>query len=817
MNAAWVSLLSPLAENDPLRVLIEKVVTSDALQSPMEIGFASSEVSESQLHVLSSYMVEYSPCVTSIDLSNNALRARDAAILADAVGSSRSLERLDLRGNAIGNCEDGQMLADALLSNSALTSLNGRCIDGTDVAAFANGSLVSMDLAFLAHRFKQGGSTITSLDLSCNNFLVGFVPRPYVEEDGDDDESDDEEDDEADDEAEDDEAEDDEAEDEAEEEEEGRDEEEGRKQEEESEDGTKTKVTAVVDGAIVPSFTQLISALNAAESLQKLFLRECALRDDECAILSSMMASNHSLQLLDLEGNRITDAGIDTIAGSFRTGGAHVRSLNVRGNCCGDTAMAVLGAALLKNETALQYFESDKWSLTKGTQHFDLYKCSLSSSDVIMIAGLLTNNHEVCRLSLGENDICNAVGGGRDSRGIKALAQILRINTTLTHLELQSCDVRHTGLEILLGDGASSLGGLRRMDLSGSNNLGGRCFAWQSPLHASLVRFGGVLMAKGGLIREIDLSYSMLGSDGAAIIANWLQGELTLFVPFLALIAEFLHVLDSILQSLALRGTMLLDRSSVTDAPQLHGFKQFCEALRSSALEELDVSENALGPQGLSILAEHLPRALSSLHVAGNFVVGVEYLGSSMDLGAVQLLLGRIAVQRLNLSQNMLAQAGAELLARYIETNLQVRELNICGCSLGVDGVKRVATAVTVNKTLHTLQMSANKAKAQGARALIKALSANPSLQVLSCIPIKRIREQFTLSIVRWSDLNLADMGIGDAEAQILIHFIRGFVSKLALLDLRWNPISRKLQDRIKEVCAEKRCARPMFTHALHS
>ena len=40
MNAAWVSLLSPLAENDPLRVLIEKVVTSDALQSPMEIGLA---------------------------------------------------------------------------------------------------------------------------------------------------------------------------------------------------------------------------------------------------------------------------------------------------------------------------------------------------------------------------------------------------------------------------------------------------------------------------------------------------------------------------------------------------------------------------------------------------------------------------------------------------------------------------------------------------------------------------------------------------------------------------------------------------------
>jgi hypothetical protein len=188
-----------------------------------------------------------------------------------------------------------------------------------------------------------------------------------------------------------------------------------------------------------------------------------------------------------------------------------------------------------------------------------------------------------------------------------------------------------------------------------------------------------------------------------------------------------------------------------------------------------------------------------------------------MEFGAVQLLLSRVAVEKLNLSQNMLADAGADLLGRYIETNMQVRELNICACSLGVDGVKRIATAITANQTLHTLQMSANKAKAQGARALIKAVSANLSLRVLSCIPIRRLREQFTLSIVRWSDLSLADTGMGDAEAQVLVHFIRGFVAKLALVDLRKNPISRKLQDRIKEVCAEKRCVRPMFTHALHS
>ena len=70
----------------------------------------------------------------------------------------------------------------------------------------------------------------------------------------------------------------------------------------------------------------------------------------ECLAISSLLASNHALQLLDLEGNHITDAGIAEIASSFGAEDFSLRTFNMRRNQCSDIALENLGFAIFEHK-----------------------------------------------------------------------------------------------------------------------------------------------------------------------------------------------------------------------------------------------------------------------------------------------------------------------------------------------------------------------------------------------------------------------------------------------------------------------------------
>jgi hypothetical protein len=120
---------------------------------------------------------------------------------------------------------------------------------------------------------------------------------------------------------------------------------------------------------------------------------------------------------------------------------------------------------------------------------------------------------------------------------------------------------------------------------------------------------------------------------------------------------------------------------------------------------------DALSVRGLPLKADEIPVIFSFLNQHPHITAFAVNFGPIMRL----------------LSQNL-----ETALATALEINSTLASLDVSGCAISDEGTKALAKALRINSTLASLDMSACSISIEGARALAKALTANTSLSSLN-------------------------------------------------------------------------------------
>lgn len=281
-------------------------------------------------------------------------------------------------------------------------------------------------------------------------------------------------------------------------------------------------------------------------------------------------------------------------------------------------------------------------------------------------------------------------GKNLGGEGIKALAEVLKGNQTLTTLNLSKTNIKPKDtVEI-----AKILTQTQLTTLNLSGNQIGDIFGGQN------------LYDEASITATVNL-YRSLGTNFG-----------------LTPIAEALKV-NSTLTSLNLAGNQIID----------DGIARLSKALsfdQNQTLTSLDLSNNNFGIEGLTALVGAIAqplkpnKTLTTLHLAGN-KLGDEAIGMLS-----KALSYNRSLTTLNLSDNQIGAVGARSLATYLRYNHNLLHLYLAHNLIDRYGAKHLASALKDNRRLITLNLLVNPISDFGVMDLADALEHNSTLKSLN-------------------------------------------------------------------------------------
>ena len=116
----------------------------------------------------------------------------------------------------------------------------------------------------------------------------------------------------------------------------------------------------------------------------------------------------------------------------------------------------------------------------------------------------------------------------------------------------------------------------------------------------------------------------------------------------------------------------------------------------------------------------------------------------------------------LSLYGNNIGVDGAKAIAEALKVNPVLTNLDLRHNSIGDDGAKAIAEALKVNPVLKNLSVAYNNISGEAAQQLAAAALGSLSLEVLSEVPIKELRED------KLTKLELQSKGLGATEGIVL-------------------------------------------------
>lgn len=346
----------------------------------------------------------------AIQLSRRGMRSSDAMLLAAELESAPTVRSVDLSYNMLGP-EAAGALAAALMASSSLTTLNlqsnrlaGSWLDFGDEVGIRDDTGVIT----LAHALVHGNA-LTALNLSLNNL---------------------------------------------------------------GEAGARALAEAAADAPLDDPLRWLHVG-SAGEALPVQPLRGIAVRgevhssislggkrldDLDAVVVSTLIATNGKLQVLDLSGSAVGAVGCAALARALACEGCLLTQLDLRGKAMlGEEGKLAIGAALLNPHSArVGCLACDAFALGPNTAALDLPGASLSDADISLLAGVLHHNDALLSLDLSNNKmgaaacsaLCTAIsrnealieldvyGNDLGDDGARMLSDALKNNQTLTALAL---------------------------------------------------------------------------------------------------------------------------------------------------------------------------------------------------------------------------------------------------------------------------------------------------------------------------------------------------------------------------------------------
>ena len=324
-----------------------------------------------------------------------------------------------------------------------------------------------------------------------------------------------------------------------------------------------------------------------------------------------------------------------------------------------------------------------------------------------LLVPVLKVNTSLSSLNLSNNSIRH--------KGAKSLAQALRVNTSLSSLDLSGNSIDAEGANSLaqalrVNTALSSLDlSKNSIDAEGANSL------------AQALRVNTSLSS-------LDLSKNPIDAEGANSLAQALRVNTSLSSLNLSNNSIRHKGAKSLAQ--ALRVNTSLSSLDLSENPiDAKGAKSLAQALRvNTSLSYLDLSYSSIHAKGAKSLAHALTvnASLSSLRLCRSFI-GAEEANSLA--GALR---ENNSLSSLDLSFNSIRDEGANSLALALRINTSLSSLNLCGNSIGSDGASLLAQALRVNCSLSSLNLSCNSIGFTATNSLAQALRVNTSLSSLN-------------------------------------------------------------------------------------
>ena len=344
--------------------------------------------------------------------------------------------------------------------------------------------------------------------------------------------------------------------------------------------------------------------------------------------------------------------------------------------------------ALAFNSTVLRLDLSD-WKFTyvltralrvnTSLSSLDLHDNSIRDEGANLLAQALRENTSLSSLDLSRNSI------GND--GANSFAQALRVNTSLSSLDLHDNSIRDEGANLL----AQAL----RVNTSLSS----------LDLHDNSIRDEGANLLAQALrvntsLSSLNLHCNSIGDEGANSLAQALRVNTSL-------------------------SSLDLSRNSIGN----DGANSLAQALRvNTSLSFLDLFGNSIGNEGANSLAQALRVNTSLFSLTLNFnSCGVEAANS-----VAQALRVNTSLSSLDLHLSSIGDEGANSLAEALRVSTSLSSLDLHSNSIGDEGANSLAQALKVNTSLSSLCLSWNSIGNDGANSLAQALRVNTSISSLS-------------------------------------------------------------------------------------
>ena len=326
--------------------------------------------------------------------------------------------------------------------------------------------------------------------------------------------------------------------------------------------------------------------------------------------------------------------------------------------------------------------------------------------------------------------------------GASRLADCLRVNSTLTGLDLFSCRIGDAGAT-QLADCLRVNTALRSLELQGNGigDEGATTLADSLRVNTSL--------------KSLNLSWNSIGDAGATQLAECLRindtlTRLNLMAPADGIGLEGMTQLAACLRVNATLTSLELGGYNIDTAPLM----KFSECLQiDTKLKTL-----TLRIRSVAGLTQHLEflrmnTTLTSLNLYGNWFCGaaatqlVVYLRTTATLKSLKLVctsIGAVGAAQLaeclqvntsltsmDLSSNNLGAAGATHLAACLRVNATLTRLNLSGNNIGDAGAAQLAECLRVNAALTSLDLNHNNIGDAGVVQLAQCLCVNATLTSL--------------------------------------------------------------------------------------
>lgn len=251
---------------------------------------------------------------------------------------------------------------------------------------------------------------------------------------------------------------------------------------------------------------------------------------------------------------------------------------------------------------------------------------------------------------------------------------------------------------------------------------------------------------------EVDLGDDRLGGDHrpksvherhVKLIADIKSGALTtVSIKDTPVLEEHVHDLVAALKDNKNVKTICLHNNNLGPQLSWHLFN----ALPTTAITTLDVSNNGIGDIALQVLSQYLKSntTITTLILKRNGI---------SDEGMAQLydgLASNQTVMTINLKWNDIGGAGAKKVAELLGVNKSINSINLGGNHIDDTGVAAIFKSLSQNNTFSTLKLKHNHITSSSAPTITEAITKNQGLKVLD-LGSNQFRSEAAIAIARSS------------------------------------------------------------------